>query len=168
MLAMLITSDRQVDGSRRWPRRSPLICGHPRSPHPQSSASLMGAEGGVTLIEVLIAALVMGVVAGGMLITFLLVSRLSQGSAPVDRAGLLAQQTLERFRNRIACDDAWFDPATPACDATALPPANTDDPLPGGTGMSGRFYTITSSDCDGDGIAGDCFLMAAKITGVVQ
>ena len=123
---------------------------------------------GFTLIEVLIAALVMSVVAAGMLLTFLLVARLSQGSAPPDRAGLLAQQTLERFRNRIACDDAWFDPATPACAATALPAANTADPLPPGTGMTGRFYTVTANDCDGDGVADDCFLVAAKITGVVQ
>ena len=122
---------------------------------------------GITLIEVLLAALVLSVVAGGLLMSFLFVSRLSQGSAPVDRAGLLAQQTLERFRNRIACDDAWFDLADPKCPASSLPPANTADPLPLGTGMTGRTYTMTANDCDGDGTAGDCFLVAAKITGVI-
>ena len=126
-------------------------------------SAAISASSGLTLLEVLIASVAMTVVAGGMMITFLMATRLSQGSRSVDAAELLAQQTLERFRNRMACDDAWF---TAPCDATALPGADTADPLPPGTGMGARTYTITPRDCDGNGTTGDCFQLVVKVTGV--
>ena len=78
-----------------------------------------------------------------------------------------AEQTLERFRNMIACDTGgggeWFDTT---CAATALP-AGVADPLPIGSELPGgatRTHTVVPADCDGVGGVGDCFRVIVNVT----
>jgi hypothetical protein len=123
---------------------------------------------GVGLAEVLIGGAIGSVLVAGMMATFLAVARLSESHYGNIEAAALTQQTLERFRNRIACDDPWFQPAT--CAATGLPAPNSFDPS-GATGLLAgalyggtRRYTVTPDDCDGVGGAGDCFRVIAKVS----
>ena len=111
----------------------------------------------MTLIEILAAALIGAVVAGGVMAAFITALRISQGAAVVFNLSALSGQTLERYRNRIACDDAWFNPVT--CTPVALP-VNAPDPAPGVT----RTYTVTALDCDGVAGPGDCFQVMAKVS----
>jgi len=75
-------------------------------------------------------------------------------------ASVQAQQTIERNRNRVACDD-WFNGAN--CTATA--PANADTMTTGRLpALAGtRNYTVTPADCDGDGTVGDCLQMQVTV-----
>lgn len=131
---------------------------------------------GVTLVEVLIAAMVGVVIAGGTMLAFVTAKKVSTGAAGAVEAADFAQQTIERFRNKIACDDpSWFDAAT--CRSGAgLPTAWTKDPAGAGTGLpdspgllsmigqgGDRQYKVTPVDCDGDGTIGDCFQVDTKV-----
>ena len=87
---------------------------------------MMDSERGVTLIEVIAAAVIGSVIAGGTMVAFVTALNISQRASQATELDYLAQQTMERFRNRIACDDTWF--AAPGCTAAAIPP--TDDPIP--------------------------------------
>ncbi len=129
-------------------------------------------ERGVTLVEVLVASVVMAVLAGGTLLAFVSAIRISQRGPVNAEAADYAQQTLERYRNLIACDSAWFqNPCIPA----AVLPTNVFDPqfpltgLPAkalyGTGT--RKFTVTPDDCDGNGFPGgfsDCYKVAVTVS----
>ena len=133
---------------------------------------------GVTLLEVLIASSIGVVIAGGVMLALTTSKKVSMRAAGVVEAAGFAQQTIERFRNKIACDDPnWFTAAT--CQAGAgLPTIWTNDPAdsagdglpnsPGPLSMIGqggrRQYRVTSLDCDGDGMSGDCFQVDTKVT----
>lgn len=95
------------------------------------------------------ASLIGGVLAGGTMIAFLRASRLAQGSSNTVEATSLAQQTVERFRNKVAClqtgeaaSDTWFD----ASCAPAVPSGPQDDELPEGAlgGRGTRTYEVIS------------------------
>ena len=122
-------------------------------------------ERGMTLIEVLAAAVIGTVLVGGVMAAFLTAMRLGQQGGGTSEAATYAQETLERYRNHIACDDAaWFNPAT--C-AFAGPVGGTPAPaLPGGAlyGTAARTYTVTAADCDGVGGPGDCFKVVTTVT----
>jgi Tfp pilus assembly protein PilV len=124
-------------------------------------------ERGVGLIEVLIGGAIGSILVAGMMATFLAVARMTESGYGNIEAAALTQQTLERFRNRIACDDAWFQPAT--CAATGLPAPNSFDPtsatglMPGALYGGTRRYSVIAADCDGIGGAGDCFRVIAKV-----
>lgn len=70
---------------------------------------------GYTLTEVLVASLLGSVVAGGTLMAYVTASRMLQGALHPDlaEANILAQQTIERFRNRVAADDGWLASRVP-------------------------------------------------------
>ena len=125
--------------------------------NPSPAATLFNTAKGGTLMEVLVS---------GLMAAFITAIRLSShGQTYVDAASL-AQQTLERFRNRIACDDPWFNAAT--CTPGALPTnaphslagTTLGDPIYAGT----RDYTVTPVDCDGDLVPGDCFQVVTTLT----
>jgi len=126
---------------------------------------------GVTLVEVLIAALVGVMIAGGTMLAFMTAKKISVGAAGVVEAANFAQQTVERFRNKIACDDPdWFTAATCSTILPAVPPGWTTDALPGNPGLlsligqgGSRRYQVTPVDCDGDGTPGDCFRVDVKV-----
>ena len=124
-------------------------------------------ERGVTLVEILVASIVGVLLAGGTMMAFVMSKKVSANAAGRVEAADLAQQTLERFRNRVACDDAWFNPST-CVSGPGLPAGWTSDVLPvsssllvqGGT----RQYRVTPKDCDGDGATGDCFQVESRVT----
>ena len=117
---------------------------------------------GMTLIEIIVASVIGLLIAGGALMVFVTATRIS-GRSSTD-APFVAQQTLEAFRNLIACEDqTWFDPSN--CTATSLPaPWTPHTPLPGGTKATARDYQVTAVDCDGVGGPGDCFQVQVKVT----
>lgn len=127
-------------------------------------------ERGLTLMEILIAALIGVVAAGGMMVATTMSQKTSAGAVGVVEAADFAQQTIERFRNKIACDDIdWFN--APDCTAAGLPAGWTADDLPpatdtlsmlaqGGT----RQYQIAEFDCDEDGQVGDCYKVESKVS----
>lgn len=125
---------------------------------------------GDTLVEILAAAVIIVLMAGGTMMAFLMTRQISQGSSTTTEASSLVQQTLERFRNKIACrqstessSDTWYD----ASCAAAPPSPSSSDPLPagplrdqfGGT----RTYTVTSRDCDAVEGTGDCLEVRVKV-----
>ena len=133
----------------------------------------MGEQRGLTLIEVLAASVVAAVIAGGTMSAFVAASRMQKGQGPGTSVEVMsyARQTLERFRNLIACDSPWFDPVTCAPTA-AIPSAWTEDTLPSldqvGTESiirttAKRCYRVTPQDCDGDASPTDCFNVEVKV-----
>lgn len=129
-------------------------------------AAMITDERGFTLLEIIIAAVVAALMAGGTMLAFLMAVRLSKREVSNEsEAAFYAQQTLERFRNRIACDDDWFS-SNPNCTGSAQ--AQIDDPIPPGSPIlrlppASRHYTFQPEDCDGDGVPGDCYRMTAKV-----
>lgn len=100
----------------------------------------------MTLVEVLVGATILSVLVGGLMASFVTAFRITGVGEGNTEASGYAQQTLERFRNRIACDDLWF--GTPSCAFAA--PVSTADALPVGALYGGtRTYTVTPEDCDG-------------------
>lgn len=117
---------------------------------------------GVTLTEVLVASVVIVVVAAGTMLAFVTALRISQRIPINVEAASYAEQTLERYRNMIACDSAWFKFP---CIAAATLPLNQNDPLALGAlyGNGTRKFTVTSEDCDGVGAPGDCYKVAVTV-----
>jgi hypothetical protein len=120
------------------------------------------------LLEVLAASVIGSLLAGGTLMAFVAAANIAKTASSGVEAGYLAEETLEKFRNQIACDDVWFDPTTPECtvDAAALP-TDQDDPLPSGSPLLSRggerTYTVSPIDLDGDGET-DYFEVRVTIT----
>ncbi|MBI3322041.1 MAG: prepilin-type N-terminal cleavage/methylation domain-containing protein [Candidatus Omnitrophica bacterium] len=135
------------------------------------STGRSGPTSGFTLIEIVIAAAIGAVVTWGTMAAFVAAARMSRAhdNPGFSEANLYAQQTVERFRNLIACGSPWFDPVT--CQpSAALPIAWTTHVLPAGGGTESilhtparRCYRVTPQDCDGVGGAGDCFSMEARV-----
>lgn len=131
-----------------------------------------GGQAGFSLIEVLAAALIAAVVAGGTMMAFVTAARITRerGSAGFVEASTYAQQTAERFRNMIACDSAWFTPGTCAPSAS-LPTDWTNDPLPAaGSGQSilaspsKRCYRATQlANCGPGAATTPCFTMEVYV-----
>jgi Tfp pilus assembly protein PilV len=111
------------------------------------------ARAGFTLIEILAAAIIGILIAAGTLMAFVTAAQLSSQVAPYKvEASHLAQQTLERFRNRIACDDDWFDAVTcngsPQSGPHTIPASSSITNLP----LAVRTYNFApGADVDGDG-----------------
>ena len=129
---------------------------------------------GFTLIEVLVASAIGAVVAGGSVMAVVAASRMlrAQSGSGSAEAAQYAQQTLERFRNMIACSPPWFDAVTcaPVIAPGGLPTGWTNDPLPLATPgtetilttVSKRCYKVTPQDCDG-APGNDCFNVEAQV-----
>jgi prepilin-type N-terminal cleavage/methylation domain-containing protein len=116
---------------------------------------------GVTLIEILVAMVILGVLAGGTLMVFLTAIQVAKQAGIGQGTIFLAQQTAERFRNKIACQqlgeaasDTWYG-AGPVCAPT--PPVGAQTDL-----VTGATYEVTPVDCDGDAIVGDCLEMRVR------
>ncbi len=118
----------------------------------------------MTLVEVIAAAVISSLVAGGALAALTTAVRLAQHSSERMQVGQLAQQTLEKFRNHVACDDPWYGPN---CAPVSFP-WTLDDPSPGTPSypsyVTSRQYKVTpGGDIDGDGIA-DYSEVQVKVT----
>ena len=120
------------------------------------SKHLLKARSGFTLLEVVLAAVIGSVIAGGTMIAFVTALNISHRASGTSEAAHLAQQTIERFRNRIACDDGWFDPAT--CAASGLPAGwQPDGGLP--PAITARDYQVTAG-CNGEP---DCVTVQVRV-----
>lgn len=118
---------------------------------------------GGTLIEVLVGSVIGAVLVGGLMASYVTALRISQTGAGGTEAAGFAQATLERQRNKIACDDPWF-PVAPCGFGGAI--VGAPDGLPPGAlyGTGTRTYDVTPDDCDGVGGVGDCFKVAVKVS----
>ncbi len=156
-----------------------------------SRAHRAGGRGGFTLVEVLAASAIGAVVTGGTLMAFVTAARLTaeRDDPSIVEASGFAQQTIERFRNRIACDDVvWFDASCQPLDIPgriqSAPGAWTPDPFVNSGGgnyplgslsildvdgdgaydaAARRCYRAWQVDCDGDGTDGDCYAFEAQV-----
>jgi len=131
----------------------------------------MTSERGVTFLEILIASLITALVVSGTMMAYVTAVKISREAVFVSEATAFAVQTMERFRNRMACDDAWLDPDT-CGPGLGLPNVWTADVLPGGAQGStlpggARVYKVTEGpdDFDGDGV-GDYYRVMAKVSWV--
>lgn len=140
---------------------------------------------GFTLIEIIAAAVVAAVVAGGSMLSLVAASRMMRrGDTPaIAEASGYAQQTIEKFRNMIACDSPWFTlgtcaprPNPPNLDGMPtnwvedqLPdrnPANTESFLDLAAAIPKtvrRCYRVRSRDCDAGASPDDCFEIEVKV-----
>lgn len=135
-----------------------------------------GTRCGFTMVEILAAAVVAAVIAGGSMLAFVAASRMMRlGDTPaVAEASGYAQQTIERFRNMIACDSPWFLAGT--CAPRPNPP-NLDgmptgwvaDPLPAAAAGdtesilnfgARRCYRVAPRVC---ATTDDCFEIEVKV-----
>ena len=122
---------------------------------------------GFTMLEVIVAAAIGALLAGGTMVAFMMTSKMSMDASNKSEAAYLTQQTMERFRNKVACDESrWFDAS---CKST-MTGAWIDDPIPAGAAPSvagfaaNRQYKVEPADCDGDGTVGDCLKVVTKLS----
>jgi type II secretory pathway pseudopilin PulG len=138
---------------------------------PHESLARQGRGAGFTLVEVMVAGVVASVITLGAVSAFVSAGRMmrAQDSMALAEAATLAQNTLERLQNRVACDD-WFN--QPGCAVNpALLNVWTDDPLPGGAGTESiqnppgaqRRYCLQPADCDGVAGPGDCLTSRVRL-----
>lgn len=130
-----------------------------------SSRRLLTNHQGLSLIEIIAASVVGALLAGGTMTAFVMGLKTSQQSLSTAQATQLAQQTLERFRDKIACQNGrWYNDSC----APTLPSGAVDDDLPPGSALAtfdgSRKYTVTKEDCDGDGTVGDCLQVVSRVT----
>jgi prepilin-type N-terminal cleavage/methylation domain-containing protein len=135
--------------------------------NPQST--IHNPHRGFTLVEVVVSSVIGAVVVGGTMAAFVAAGRMIRQSdtMAVAEATGFAEQTLERLRNMVACDSAWFQapcaPNPPTGQVTD--PLVTADgrPYTGGTdsilqmGPVRRCYVVTPA-CDGE-----CFKVDVKV-----
>lgn len=118
------------------------------------------SQRGASLIEILVGVVVASVLVAGLMGAFLTAIRISARGGGNTEAAALTQQTLERLRNKVACDSTWFDGAN--CGATP-PVGSPADPIPGGALYGGtRTYTVTPENC-GSG-SDDCLKVVATVS----
>ena len=130
--------------------------------------SRLGSNRGFTILEVLVASVIGGVVAAGTLMSFVTAGRIMavQKNLSVAEATTFGQESMEHFRNHIACMPPWFD-----VNCAYVGPAGwAADPLPpapgGGTEsilntVARRCYRVNQADC-GSGLGG-CFAVDVAV-----
>ena len=91
----------------------------------------MKSRAGFTLLEALVAAIVGSIVVTAGMMAFVSASRITRTKnlPGKSEAASYAQQTIEKYRNYIACDTSWFT-ATTCAPTSSLPTVWTPDPLP--------------------------------------
>jgi len=132
---------------------------------------------GFTLVEVIIASLVVAVVAGGTMMAFIASANMTgpysygtsrtQDLPTLAEANALVQQTVERLRNEVV------EPLSPSLLASQVGLGwQSDNPaaLPVGADTASklagvkRCYRVVWADCDGNGVAAnDCYLVQTQV-----
>ena len=120
----------------------------------------------MTLVEVVVAAVIGALVAGGTLMAFVTAQQLTQIAATQVESTYDAQQTIDRYRTRIACrqvsemSDAWLNE-----ECNAMTPFTKTDTLPpeSSGSVTGREYKVEPVDLDSDGKV-DYFKVVTKVT----
>ena len=135
---------------------------------------------GITLIEILVAAVIAAVVVGGTMTAFLSATKVSKISSEEVGSAADAQQTIERVRNKSACrqstelaTDTWFDsacaPAAPSGlkddgDTSGSSDISVSSKIPGAT----RQYEVVAADCNGNGLTTDGIDDCLQVTSTVH
>jgi len=140
---------------------------------------------GLTLMEVLVSLVLLTLVAGGTMVGFMLAGRVSQESVTGSQSVAEATQTLEKFRNRVACRqagetaaDTWFGPAGGAdpCGQDAPIGTQTDgleagtyspflDPTRDLSNSAKREYTVTPVDIDPLNPGPEAYAVTVRVRG---
>ena len=128
---------------------------------------IQNPQRGLTLVEVVVAAVIGALVAGGTLMAFVMAQQLTQIASTQVESVYHAQQTVDRFRTRIACrqvgetSDAWLNE-----ECNAMTPFTKTDTLP--TDSSGsvisREYEVVPVDLDPPDGKVDYFKVVTKVT----
>ena len=139
---------------------------------------------GFSLAELLVASVIGSLVAGGTLAALVTAARImrARSNPAAVEADLLAEQTIERSRNMIACAPPWFDPSTcaPVAGAGGMPTTWRSDPLLDAQGQpysvsaapnsvlagdATRMFCVIPTDCDGvEGLGpGDCYAIHVRV-----
>lgn len=110
---------------------------------------IKGKKGAITLAETMICSLILTVAVSGTMAAFVTASRMQRINGPAyAEATLYAQQTMEALRNNIACDSAWFNPATCAFVAPgAWTAANPPLPAPPAAGTESILNAAPAKRC---------------------
>ena len=129
------------------------------------------ARSGVTLVELIAASVAVALLAAVTLIAFLTSARISSQSNQNVGAAYLLRQTIERFRNQVACDNTGIVPgavgATPqwfGANCTSVADFSANEPLP--PGYTTRNYKVQAVDCDQDTTnpnVPDCFEVTTTV-----
>ncbi len=131
----------------------------------------LGAAG-MTLVEIVAALLIGMLIAAGTLTAFVTAHKLTQIASTQVEATYYSQQTLERFRNKIACRQAgeddqatWFDGSCGAVPPQPQAGGRLEDLLPSDRSRLVLFrdYEVVSRHVDQDAIP-DYFEVKAKTT----
>ena len=123
---------------------------------------------GLTLVEVVIASLVVAVVAGGTMMAFIASATMTGPYSPTGPQDLpslaeandLAQQLVESQRNEVVAQGSTL-PGQVALgwQTVTMPAVGSASRLTGAR----RCYRVVNADCDGVGGPGDCFGIQAKV-----
>ena len=129
-------------------------------------------QAGMTLAEVIMAALVVAVIAAGTMMAMVaaaqMIGPLSSGEASdlpsLGEASQLAQQTIESNRNQVEQVGATNSPNLATLNdgqwhCQAPPAVGTASSLTGAV----RRFRVTPADCDGVGGAGDCYAVQSQV-----
>ncbi len=127
-------------------------------------------ERGLTLVEVLVASVIAAVAVAGTAAAMVAAARMTraQSNPGTAEASVYARETAERFRNRVACDDPWFDAAC----QPVMPGGWLADPLPAPAAAGSesilktgarRCFRITPQECDGVLPVGDCLAVQVRV-----
>jgi len=123
---------------------------------------------GLTLVEVIIAALIVAVVAGGTMMAFIASANMTGPYTPtgpqdlpsLGEANHLAQELVESQRNEVVAGGGTLATQVALGWQKVLMPASSPaSKLTGGR----RCYRVVNADCDGVGGPGDCFGIQAKV-----
>ena len=120
--------------------------------------SVVWSSQGFTILEIMVASVIAGVVALGTLTSFVTAGRImaGQNNLAISEATMYTQDSMEYFRSNIACQAPWFDPNCTYIgplgwtDVNALLPnaaTGGSESILGTTAK--RCYLITPNDCGG-------------------
>ncbi|MBI3324226.1 MAG: prepilin-type N-terminal cleavage/methylation domain-containing protein [Candidatus Omnitrophica bacterium] len=132
-----------------------------------------GCRRGLTLLEVMVAAVIATLIVTGTLSAFNMGVHMAEHTSGRAEASYLAEQGLERLRNSIACRQGAETAAQTWYNATCVaePTTTVTEPafaLAGPGSITGqglvRKYTATPADCDGINGTGDCYQVSVTVS----
>ncbi|MBI4342303.1 MAG: type II secretion system protein [Candidatus Omnitrophica bacterium] len=126
------------------------------------------SERGFTILEIMVASVIAGTVAAGTLMSFVAAGQMIavQKNLSVAEATTYSQDSMEHFRNHIACQPPWFDvncnyigPAGWVADSLPPTPSGGSESILSTTAR--RCYRVTPSNC-GSG-PNSCFAVEVRV-----
>ncbi len=126
---------------------------------------------GFSLVEIVVASLLVSVVAAGTMASFIAAARISQdiNATTMTEGGGRARQVLESLRNSVGAgspvftggDTGWV--TIPTTGDISLPAGTSTSPLSINTQSSVNQYRMVPQDCDGDGLVdAACYTVSVR------